>query len=92
MASFEITEEDRLDWLFNAISEKVCQHGPKLLTRGMPALEANEALLDCITKLESRLQLAEKIIDNLYAYSVGMSFLAEEKIEPLVKEFWDAGE
>lgn len=41
----------RLEALFDKMSAFVCEHGPMLLTRGMPALEANEAIMACLEKL-----------------------------------------
>lgn len=43
--------ESELDDLFNRMSAFVCEHGPFLLTRGMPAVEANNALLACLASL-----------------------------------------
>lgn len=44
--------ETELDRSYNALSEFVCAEGPLLLTRGMAALEANHALMECLKKLK----------------------------------------
>lgn len=100
--------DERLDRQYDEMSAFVCEHGPSLLTRGMPPEEANEALLDCLKHLLSRavtaermskeahedkaralnrLQLANRIIDALPEYSVGMSFLSEERVQKLMEKF-----
>lgn len=41
-----------LDALYDELSSFVCDVGPELLTRGMPAHEANKAILACLKKLK----------------------------------------
>lgn len=59
---------EELDVLYDKISAIVCEVGPKLLTRGMPALEANTAILECLTRLKNRLDLAITIIDKSFEW------------------------
>lgn len=49
--SLESAEDAHLDEQYNKLSELVCEFGPKLLTRGMPAHEANDALIACLDHL-----------------------------------------
>lgn len=48
-----MTEEQtkQLDELYDKMSAFVCEHGPKLLTRGINPLEANEAIMACLESL-----------------------------------------
>lgn len=78
-----------LDKSYDDLSSFVCEHGPNLLTRGMPPFEANTAIMACLSRLYNRLALAERIIDALPSYSVGESFMSEEDIEPMMEE-WNA--
>ena len=41
----------QLDASYDELSQLVCELGPELLTRGMPPLEANRAIIACIKKL-----------------------------------------
>lgn len=86
-----ISGEDKLDWLFNRLSEVVSGIGPKLLTRGMHPIEANEALLACLETMHKRIELADKIFELLPCYNTGTSFLAEERVKALVEEYWELG-
>jgi hypothetical protein len=100
--------DEKLDRQYDEMSSFVCEHGPMLLTRGMPPEEANEALLECLkallsravtaerrsaeahedkTRALNRLQLANRIIDALPEYSVGMSFLSEERVKTLMERY-----
>lgn len=80
-------EEKALDALYDRMSAFVCEHGPKLLTRGMPPIEANEAIMACLEAQRARLQLAQRIIDRLPSYVCGMAVLAEEEMRAPWKEW-----
>lgn len=79
-----------LDEVYDKMSAFVCEHGPELLTRGMPPLEANTAIMACLERLKNQRDLAFRIVDCLPDYSVGCSFMSEEEPEKLIKELSDA--
>lgn len=76
-----------MDNIYDRMASLVSETGPKLLSRGMPPLEANEAILACLDKLKRKAELAQKLLMELRCYSTGMSALSEEAVQAIVKEF-----
>jgi hypothetical protein len=75
-----------LDDIFDQLCAIVTELGPYHLMRGVTQLEANTAILRCIESLKNQRDLAFRIIDELPAYNVGISFLSEEKPKQLIEE------
>lgn len=83
-------KSDQLDQTFDDLSVFVCGYGPELLTRGMPALMANTAILECLKKQRRKIELADKIFELMLCFSVGMSFLSEARVKSSLEEYRDA--
>lgn len=79
-----------LDDVYDTMSSIVSELGPSLLTRGMPALEANEAILACLRRVKRKAELGQKLLMELRCHSAGMSALSEEGVQAIVKEFENA--
>lgn len=58
-----------------------------LLSRAVTAERMSKEAHEDKARALNKLQLANRIIDALPEYSVGMSFLSEEKVKRLMEEF-----